>query len=100
MLSAGIQETDVPGEREWVLPTRLAEKWTLRRFAEVFDGVGIVPPGEGGDGGEDRRDRERLVERNVGTRRGGKRILLATASDDSTIVYYVVHDGIVKPRQN
>ena len=29
-----------------------------------------------------------------------KRMLLATVDDDSTVVYYVVHDGIVKPRQN
>jgi len=29
-----------------------------------------------------------------------KRLLLAVVSDDSTVVYYFVHDGIVKPRQN
>ena len=29
-----------------------------------------------------------------------KRVLLATLDDDSTVVYYIVHDGIVKPRQN
>jgi tRNA-splicing endonuclease subunit Sen15, fungi type len=29
-----------------------------------------------------------------------KRMLLATLDDDSTVVYYIVHDGIVKPRQN
>ena len=29
-----------------------------------------------------------------------KRILLATVDSDSTTVYYIVHDGIVKPRQN
>lgn len=29
-----------------------------------------------------------------------KRLLLATVDDDSTIVYYIVNDGIVKPRQN
>jgi len=27
-------------------------------------------------------------------------VLLATLHDDSTVVYYVMHDGIVKPRQN
>jgi len=26
--------------------------------------------------------------------------LLATLTDDSTVVYYIMHDGIVKPRQN
>jgi tRNA-splicing endonuclease subunit Sen15 len=29
-----------------------------------------------------------------------KRLLLATVHEDSTVVYYIVHDGIVKPRQN
>ncbi|KAK5108723.1 hypothetical protein LTR62_007870 [Meristemomyces frigidus] len=29
-----------------------------------------------------------------------KRMLLASADDDSTIVYYIIHDGLVKPRQN
>lgn len=29
-----------------------------------------------------------------------KRVLMATLEDDSTVVYYIVHDGIVKPRQN
>lgn len=88
-------------EREWVLPTHLREKWSLRGFAEVFDRIGDVPPEPGGndvesggtDGGE---RREEKTER----RRGGKRVLLATVDTDSTIVYYIVHEGIVKPRQN
>ena len=83
MLKQGLKEEDVPVEREWVLPTHLREKWSLRRFAEVFDAIGEVPPGG-----------------KEGKRRGGKRVLLATVADDSTIVYYIVHDGIVKPRQN
>ena len=29
-----------------------------------------------------------------------KRVLLATVDNDSTVVYYIIHDGIVKPRQN
>ena len=29
-----------------------------------------------------------------------KRLVLATLDDDSTVVYYIIHDGIVKPRQN
>ena len=29
-----------------------------------------------------------------------KRVLLAAVDDDSTVVYYIVHDGLVKPRQN
>ncbi|KAK4552502.1 hypothetical protein LTR86_010346 [Recurvomyces mirabilis] len=29
-----------------------------------------------------------------------KRMLLASLDDDSTAVYYIIHDGLVKPRQN
>lgn len=89
-------------EWEWVLPTHLKEKWSLRRFAEVFDGIGAVPPpeeeeaqrgvvGDGDGGGEGKGE---------GRRKRLKRVLLATLSDDSTVVYYIVHDEIVKPRQN
>ncbi|KAI1246894.1 hypothetical protein MGN70_010779 [Eutypa lata] len=66
-------------EVEWVLPTHLAEKWTLRAFAGVFDSMQPQTPPAA--------DRP-------------KRVMLATVHDDSTIVYYLMHDGIVKPRQN
>jgi len=71
-------------EREWILPTRLSEKWTLRRLAEVFDAIGMVPPEED--------------EKNAW--RTTKRVVMATADTDSTVVYYIVHDGVVKPRPN
>ena len=95
-LKAGVKDDDEVGvEREWVLPTHLLERWSLRKFAEVFDGIGEEPPDEmGQDDGWQIRDEVK------GKRRGGKRVLLATLGDDSTVVYYVVHDGIVKPRQN
>ncbi|KAI1412885.1 tRNA-splicing endonuclease subunit Sen15 [Hypoxylon sp. FL1857] len=64
---------------EWVLPTHLAEKWTLREFASVFDSI----PSQTAT----------ALDRV-------KRVLLATVHDDSTVVYYFMHDGIVKPRQN
>ena len=90
-LKAGVKDEDVRVEREWVLPTHLQEKWSLRRFAEVFDGVQEIPSEE--DGGQ-------IRGKMKGERKGGKRVLLATLGDDSTVVYYIVHDGIVKPRQN
>ena len=68
------QPDDTP-EIEWVLPTHVEEKWTLRRLCGVFEGV---PAGE----------------------EGRKRVLLATVGADSTVVYYILHEGIVKPRQN
>ncbi|KAL8700818.1 MAG: hypothetical protein Q9224_000792 [Gallowayella concinna] len=98
MLKQRIQERDVPSEREWVLPTHLRETWSLRKLAEVFDGVGEVPPTAAQEGGEEQLRTN--APAGIGSRRGGKRLLLATVGDDSTVVYYVVHDGIVKPRQN
>lgn len=91
---------DLEPHREWVLPSHLREKWTLRRFGEAFDAIQKTPsdaegevlfdvqPAEGGESGS--KWRESLP----------KRLLLATLDDDSTVVYYIVHDGIVKPRQN
>jgi len=116
-------------EREWVLPSHLRETWTLRRFAEVFDAIGHIPPtaegtgsiafediaagdgmmnkvrkGRGADEWEDGaaeagEDIEE-EEEEVGKWRQTKRVVLATLDDDSTVVYYIVHDGVVKPRQN
>ena len=84
-------------EKEWVLPTHLREKWTLSRFAEVFDAIPTDPNDQvqGEPGASDRVDAVVLNKW-----RATKRLLLATVDDDGTIVYYIVHDGIVKPRQN
>ena len=95
------EDDDERPERVWVLPTHLREKWSLKRFAEVFDHITRVPPALDGDGhvvldgGEGKAG-----EGDDGSGRRVKRVLLATLSDDSTVVYYIVHDGIVKPRQN
>jgi tRNA-splicing endonuclease subunit Sen15, fungi type len=63
--------------KEWVLPVHLSEGWTLARFAAVFSSVALSQSG--------RRDR---------------RIVLAVVHNDSTVVYYLMHEGMVKPRQN
>lgn len=82
-------------EQEWVLPTHLAEKWSLAKFTAVFDALDTVPPTD---------DDSQVEESTVGQKWRGKnrqkRLLLATLHDDSTVVYYIMHDGIVKPRQN
>jgi tRNA-splicing endonuclease subunit Sen15 len=103
------KEELVRSEREWVLPSQLREKWSLRRFGEVFDCLPAVPGvGDGevlfdgadaGAGGEGDGDVEG-GEVNEWRTKIPKRLLLATLDDDSTVVYYIVHDGIVKPRQN
>ncbi|KAJ1335254.1 tRNA-splicing endonuclease subunit Sen15 [Microdochium nivale] len=69
---------DTP-EVEWVLATHITDKWTLRSFASVFDSM--------------------PASANHSEARP-KRLLLSIVHDDSTIVFYLMHDGIVKPRQN
>lgn len=60
-----------------------------------------MPPGSGAEGREDsQEDGEEIVGGKWQGENRQKRILLATLHDDSTIVYYIMHDGIVKPRQN
>lgn len=63
-------------EIEWVLPIHLTEQWSLARFAAVFDAL------------------------ETPNRTRGKRVVLATVHNDSTVVYYLMHEGMVKPRQN
>ena len=62
-------------ELEWVLAVHPAEKWSLANFSEVFDSITDEKP-------------------------RGKRIVLAMMHNDSTVVYYLMHEGMVKPRQN
>lgn len=88
LIKKGIKDHEAELEREWILPSHLRERWTLRRFAEIFDVIENVPPGPDGRSPPPHQWRQT------------KRLLLATVDDDSTITYYIVHDGIVKPRQN
>ncbi|KAK3987949.1 hypothetical protein QBC44DRAFT_244896 [Cladorrhinum sp. PSN332] len=82
-------------EYEWVLPLHLSEKWTPAQFAAVFDAIKPHPPSAPAI--EEADDAPWMAWR--GSKRG-KRILLATVQDDSTVTYYWIHDGLVKPRQN
>ncbi|KAF2129163.1 hypothetical protein P153DRAFT_376430 [Dothidotthia symphoricarpi CBS 119687] len=95
--SSGL-EVKAQAEREWVLPTRLNEKWTLRRLALVFDAINMVPPALDDDEDEDHDEDDEDDTPNPW--RTTKRVVLATADSDSTVVYYIMHDGVVKPRQN
>jgi tRNA-splicing endonuclease subunit Sen15 len=58
-------------EMEWVLPSHLREKWSLRRFAEIFDAMDEKTATDGKPW------------------EGHKRVVLALLQDDSTVVYYV-----------
>ncbi|KAI9809501.1 MAG: hypothetical protein M1827_006807 [Pycnora praestabilis] len=98
MLKKGVKDSEMAVQREWVLPTHLREKWSLRRFAEVLDSIGVEPPGASGGEEDSASGKDRSTKGEM--RKREKRVLLATLGDDSTVVYYIVHDGIVKPRQN
>lgn len=80
-----------------MLPTHWEEKWTLAKFAAVFDALDTVPPSLEGDANE--QDSDAVGAKWQGKNRQ-KRLLLATVHDDSTVIYYIIHDGLVKPRQN
>ncbi|KAM7205090.1 tRNA-splicing endonuclease subunit Sen15 [Rhypophila sp. PSN 637] len=89
-------------EFEWVLPTHINEKVSPSEFAAVFDAIEAVPPGhlpEDEEGDEDFGEAYAEWKRWKGPLRK-KRMLLATVQDDSTVTYYIIHDGLVKPRQN
>jgi len=86
-------------ELEWVLPLHLAEKWSLAQFAAVFDRLDPHPPGSDIPAEHDPADPDAGWKAWRGSKRG-KRLLLATVQDDSTVTYYWMHDGLVKPRQN
>ena len=81
---------DIP-QREWVIPTRIHEPWTLSRLAAIFDKIEDVPP---------ESDGKERVTGPVQHWPRSKRVILAIVGDDSTVVYYIVHEGLVKPRQN
>ena len=102
-LKRGVKDGEIKVHREWVLPTNLKETWSLRKFAEIFDVIGEEPPDVQQDDGEtgSQETEQRSMNGSFNQKRkGGKRLLLAILGDDSTVVYYIVHDGIVKPRQN
>jgi tRNA-splicing endonuclease subunit Sen15, fungi type len=95
-----------PPEYEWVLPVHLGETPTVGDFSAIFDSIDALPRPNGADKGGDAAsaptptpaaDDDWKAWR--GSRRA-KRLLLAVVQDDSSVVYYFMHDGIVKPRQN
>lgn len=120
MLENGIKESDAQVEKEWVLPVAQGQMWSLRRLAGAFDA--LPERWEDGDdygsdtdagageteGGEEDAGRRRKLEEFRAMKRngkwGGKRLLLAMVNKgmggDGTVVYYVVMEGSVKPRQN
>lgn len=72
-----LDEHDTENQTEWVLPRLMSahEHVSPKELAAAFAAIAEV------------------AERP-------RRITLAIASDDGLVVYYFVHDGVVKPRQN
>ncbi|KAL1971106.1 hypothetical protein VTN77DRAFT_57 [Rasamsonia byssochlamydoides] len=120
MLELGLRDEDLLPERVFVLPTAQGQSWSLRKLAAVFDS--LPEPGEQQLSSSETSDNsssaavdkakaaklaryyERRRKANASKEWGGKRLLLAMVDramgGDGTVVYYIVQEGNVKPRQN
>lgn len=112
LLRRDLDVEDLAVQREWVLPASTGEKWTLKRFAWVFDGLSErelvkVPPKEqpritGNDGAATTRQPTSGDEFEW---KDAKRVVLGMVAHngmggDGTVAYYIMQEGEVKPRQN
>lgn len=116
MLENDLRDTDIGPERFFVLPTTRGQKFSLRKLAGVFDSLPEVEDEQyriqlETDDQNGKNKAEKLVayyERREQAQKtkewGGKKLLLAMVDrgigGDGTVVYYVVLEGTVKPRQN
>lgn len=121
MLENGIKEADAQVEKEWLLPVAQGQTWSLRKLAGAFDALperwedgddygndedagAVEREGEEDDTGGRRKKLEEFRAMKRNGKWGGKRLLLAMVNKgmggDGTVVYYVVLEGSVKPRQN
>ncbi|KAF7592581.1 hypothetical protein BBP40_012741 [Aspergillus hancockii] len=121
LLERGLKEEDIELERLFVLPSVKGQAWSLRKMAMVFDSLpdeaeihaaeASLNEGKETDGGAGGEKAAKLVEYYESRKKarltrewGGKRLLLAMVDrgmgGDETVVYYVVQEGAVKPRQN
>ncbi|KAJ5929190.1 hypothetical protein N7454_007038 [Penicillium verhagenii] len=115
MLGKGIQEDDLRPERLFVIPTAQGQSWSLRRMASAFDamaGIQIVDDGEERQAPEVNAEKQQALDEYYEKREeamatkewGSQRLLIAMVDKgmggEGTVVYYVVQDGEVKPRQN
>lgn len=71
-----LAEHDEDSQLEWVVATSMEkESVSMATIESWFDAVARVAPRP-------------------------KRITMAAVNDDGTVVFYFVHDGVIKPRQN
>lgn len=116
MLEKGIVEDDLRPERLFVIPTAQGQKWSLRRMGAAFDSLAALENFETEEAllSSESVDPEKATkldeyyERKEKAREtkewGTRRALLAMTNrgmgGEGTVVYYVVQEGEVKPRQN
>ncbi|KAL4810729.1 tRNA-splicing endonuclease subunit Sen15 [Aspergillus unguis] len=117
MVERGLREEDVELERMFVVPTVQGQAWSLERMSKVFDklpgiedeelGSGDVNEADGKEGDKAAKLAEYYDYRAKARRTGEwgtKRLLLAMIDKgmggEGTVVYYIVQEGTVKPRQN
>lgn len=76
LYATDLYDADGLPSHEWILPVRTESNWSIRRWVSVFESL------------------EAFTNESI------KRILMAMYTDDSTVVYYFVHNGLIKPRKN
>lgn len=116
MLEKGITEDDLRPERLFVIPTAQGQSWSLRRMAAAFDSLAVLEVSESEEAlssgesvdAEKAKKLDEYYEKKEKARDtkewGTRRALLAMTNrgmgGEGTVVYYVVQEGEVKPRQN
>jgi tRNA-splicing endonuclease subunit Sen15, fungi type len=115
MLEKGLRDEDLKPERVFVIPTAQGQPGSLRRMAAVFDALSeIEVAADQTDSSDEDMDSdkakkleeyyERREQASITKEWGAKRALLAMVDKgmggEGTVVYYIVQEGEVKPRQN
>ncbi|CAI7574163.1 unnamed protein product [Penicillium manginii] len=116
MLEQGLREDDLRPERLFVIPTAQGQDWSLRRMAAVFDSLDEITVAADDEADLEKRPPQdekaqkleeyyqRRETANATLEWGSKRVLLGMSNKgmggDGTVVYYIVQEGEVKPRQN
>lgn len=126
MVERGLREDDVELDRMFVVPTVQGQSWSLEKMTAVFDALPnpfddeveeeakAEAEEQSSDAVADGTDADKAAklaeyyEYRTKARRtgewGSKRLLLAMIDKgmggEGTVVYYVIQEGTVKPRQN
>lgn len=115
MLEHGLREDDLKPERVFVIPSVQGQNWSLRRMANAFDALSKIEVVSDEDWSTNENvdaDKAKKLDEYYKRREkadltkewGSTGALLAMVDNrmggEGTVVYYVVQDGEVKPRQN